>query len=263
MFYWFGMIWWGKFELAAIWVIGAYFLLDLASGLLWRSAGAGGGVANFAHVGGVVSGAVLVWALRMKRDSSDVAQVKATQADCRDTNLLSCEELWVLVQGSPEDEELLSQYALKAEAESNPAEVRNAITANPRVVLDRCPEAAINYFTQMNGDPRTLKPTDLLYLGKRAESIGASDSAVKVYEMLTACYPEAPEVQAALYRIATNDFTAAGGDTYYAFRYANATTGYMTGVALEDALVNYVQTQLGGVVTAAMYGAPQGRITIK
>jgi len=68
---------------------------------------------------------------------------------------------------------------------------------------------------------------------------------------------------AALYRIATNDFTAAGGDTYYAFRYANATTGYDTGVALEDALVNYVQAELGGVVTAEKYGAPQGRITIK
>ena len=32
-----------------------------------------------------------------------------------------------------------------------------------------------------------------------------------------------------LYQIATNDF-AAGGDTYYAFRYPNATSGYKTGV---------------------------------
>lgn len=67
----------------------------------------------------------------------------------------------------------------------------------------------------------------------------------------------------ALYNIATNDFTAAGGDTYYAFRYANQTSGYMTGVALEDALVSYVTEELGGKVTEARYGAPQGRITIK
>ena len=33
-----------------------------------------------------------------------------------------------------------------------------------------------------------------------------------------------------LYTIATNDFTAAGGDTYYAFRYANQTTCYKTGL---------------------------------
>ncbi len=66
----------------------------------------------------------------------------------------------------------------------------------------------------------------------------------------------------AQYVIATNDFTAAGGDTYYAFRYANQQTGYKTGVSLEDALVQYVTTVLGGVV-GEDYAAPQGRITIK
>ncbi|NLO85574.1 MAG: bifunctional metallophosphatase/5'-nucleotidase [Clostridiales bacterium] len=66
----------------------------------------------------------------------------------------------------------------------------------------------------------------------------------------------------ALYTIATNDFTAAGGDTYYAFRYAYQTAGYKTGVALEDALVNYTTTVLGGVI-GEQYAAPQGRITIK
>ena len=64
------------------------------------------------------------------------------------------------------------------------------------------------------------------------------------------------------YAVVTNDFTAAGGDTYYAFKYANATAGYKTGVALEDALVNYVQQVLGGVV-GQQYAQPQGRITIK
>ncbi|MDR1570119.1 MAG: bifunctional metallophosphatase/5'-nucleotidase [Oscillospiraceae bacterium] len=65
----------------------------------------------------------------------------------------------------------------------------------------------------------------------------------------------------ALYTIATNDFTAAGGDTYYAFKYANATSGINTGVALEDALIDYVATVLGGVV-GEQYAQPQGRITV-
>jgi 5'-nucleotidase/UDP-sugar diphosphatase len=64
-----------------------------------------------------------------------------------------------------------------------------------------------------------------------------------------------------IYTIATNDFTAAGGDTYYAFRYPNTTSGYKTGVALEDALVNYIATILGGVV-GQQYAQPQGRITV-
>ncbi|NLB38504.1 MAG: hypothetical protein GX810_04565 [Clostridiales bacterium] len=63
-----------------------------------------------------------------------------------------------------------------------------------------------------------------------------------------------------LYLIATNDFTAAGGDAYYAFCYPNATSGYQTGVALEDALVNYIATLLNGTV-GEQYAAPQGRIT--
>ena len=65
-----------------------------------------------------------------------------------------------------------------------------------------------------------------------------------------------------IYTIATNDFTAAGGDTYYAFRYPNATSGYKTGVALEDALVRYIAEVLGGVV-GGQYAEPQGRITVK
>ena len=65
-----------------------------------------------------------------------------------------------------------------------------------------------------------------------------------------------------LYTIATNDFTAAGGDTYYAFAYPYATSGYKTGVALEDALVNYTQQVLGGVI-GEQYAQPQGRITVK
>ena len=64
------------------------------------------------------------------------------------------------------------------------------------------------------------------------------------------------------YTIATNDFTAAGGDTYYVFAYPFTQTGYKTGVALEDALVNYTTTVLGGVI-GEQYAAPAGRIIIK
>lgn len=64
------------------------------------------------------------------------------------------------------------------------------------------------------------------------------------------------------YTIATNDFTAAGGDTYYVFRRGYAATGYKTGVSLEDALVEYTTTVLGGTI-GETYAAPAGRITVK
>ena len=63
------------------------------------------------------------------------------------------------------------------------------------------------------------------------------------------------------YIIATNDFTAAGGDTYYAFKRGFAESGINTQLVLEDALVNYVSEVLGGVI-GQEYAEPQGRITI-
>ena len=64
---------------------------------------------------------------------------------------------------------------------------------------------------------------------------------------------------AAKYAVVTNDFLAAGGDTYYAFSIA---TVMNTGVPMDQVLMDYITTQLGGVV-GEQYAAPQGRITIK
>lgn len=62
-----------------------------------------------------------------------------------------------------------------------------------------------------------------------------------------------------VYTLATNDFTAAGGDTYYLFKGAEK---YNTYIALEDALINYTDKVLGGVITAEKYGKAAGRITV-
>ena len=63
----------------------------------------------------------------------------------------------------------------------------------------------------------------------------------------------------ATYVVVTNDFLAAGGDTYYAF---SVSTMVDTGVPMDEALMSYITDELKGVVTAEQYGEPQGRITI-
>ncbi len=63
------------------------------------------------------------------------------------------------------------------------------------------------------------------------------------------------------YVVATNDFSAAGGDQCYVLKYANQQTGYNTYVSLEDALIHYTTEVLGGVI-GQQYAQPQGRITI-
>lgn len=65
---------------------------------------------------------------------------------------------------------------------------------------------------------------------------------------------------AATYTIATNDFTAKGGDTYGVFKTAGGWKD--VGVSLEDALINYTTEELDGTITAGQYGEPAGRITI-
>ncbi len=63
------------------------------------------------------------------------------------------------------------------------------------------------------------------------------------------------------YAVVTNNFVAAGGDTYYAF--GSATNQFDTGIVLDEAVVEFVQTKLGGKITAKDYGTDKGNITIK
>lgn len=62
----------------------------------------------------------------------------------------------------------------------------------------------------------------------------------------------------ATYTIVTNDFMAAGGDTYYAF--SAAESGYDTGISLDQVVMDYITEELDGTVTAARYGQTASRI---
>ena len=61
------------------------------------------------------------------------------------------------------------------------------------------------------------------------------------------------------YAVITNNFCAGGGDTYYAF--ASAETVIDTGIPMDVAVMDYITTQLKGVV-GETYAKPQGRITV-
>ena len=63
----------------------------------------------------------------------------------------------------------------------------------------------------------------------------------------------------AVYAVITNNFMAAGGDTYYAF--ASATNQFDTGIPLDEAVMSYITEKLGGVV-GEEYASPFGRIHV-
>ena len=60
------------------------------------------------------------------------------------------------------------------------------------------------------------------------------------------------------YAVVTNNFCAAGGDTYYAF--AAASSQFDTGLPLDEVLMDYITTELKGVI-GEQYKAPQGRVS--
>ncbi len=62
------------------------------------------------------------------------------------------------------------------------------------------------------------------------------------------------------YAVITNNFCAAGGDTYY--RFLSASDQFDTGIVMDEAVMAYVSEVLGGNVTADKYGDVRGDQTI-
>ena len=63
----------------------------------------------------------------------------------------------------------------------------------------------------------------------------------------------------ATYAVVTNNFCAAGGDTYNVF--ARNSSSFDTGIPMDEAVMAYVAEVLNGQITAGLYGAPAGRMT--
>ena len=61
-----------------------------------------------------------------------------------------------------------------------------------------------------------------------------------------------------VYSVGINDFMASGGDTYYVFKVADSNINL--GMHLDEAVMDYIEEELHGVIPADRYGSPEGRI---
>lgn len=123
-----------------------------------------------------------------------------------------------------------------------------------------CTPTAIGGFPQVSGIEFTVDTTQPydegeLYPGGSTYHSPASINRVTITSVGGRAFD--PD---AVYSIATNDFMAAGGDTYYAF--AAASVNYDLGNPMDEVVMEYITDVLGGNVTAEQYGAPAGRITV-
>ncbi|MCR5451509.1 MAG: bifunctional metallophosphatase/5'-nucleotidase [Lachnospiraceae bacterium] len=62
------------------------------------------------------------------------------------------------------------------------------------------------------------------------------------------------------YAIVTNDFVAAGGDTFYAIK--TAESSFDTGFSLEEIVCDYIEKELKGKLSAELYGQARGDIRV-
>ena len=122
-----------------------------------------------------------------------------------------------------------------------------------------CTPEAIGGFPQVSGIEFTVDTSKAYDAGD--EYPGTTYAAPKSINRVTITSVGGKDFDpAATYTIATNDFMASGGDTYY--RFVNATANYDLGLPMDEVVMDYVNTVLGGTVTAEKYGEPAGRITI-
>ena len=121
-----------------------------------------------------------------------------------------------------------------------------------------CTPEAVGGFPQVSGINFTIDTTKAYDAGELYA--GSTYHAPKSINRVTINSINGKAFDAAAkYAVVTNDFLAAGGDTYYAFSIA---TVMNTGVPMDQVLMDYITTELNGVV-GEEYAAPQGRITVK
>lgn len=123
------------------------------------------------------------------------------------------------------------------------------------------PEASVA-FPQVSGIEYTINTSvpynnGLQYPGTNYYAPAKPGARVTIYSV-----DGKPWAADAVYTIATNDYTAAGGDSYHVFRLPFKKTGQKVGVSLEKSLMNYLQTALDGII-GEQYAQDAGRIIIK
>jgi 5'-nucleotidase len=125
-----------------------------------------------------------------------------------------------------------------------------------------CTPEAIGGYPQTSGITWTLDTTkaydqgEVYALDGKESSYYAPASIQRVAITAINGEPFDPE---AVYAVVTNNFCAAGGDTYNVF--ARSESSFDTGIPMDEAVMAYITDVLNGVITEEAYGAPAGRET--
>lgn len=202
--YWIGWFWRGITEVRAIWIIALYVALDIGEGVLFGLAGAKGGVANFAHVGGALLGVVLAKAMMVKRDTEAVSEAKAIEAETKDLSLVPLCALQEMLSEDPRNTRLLRAVAEAAMRDRRPEIVADAITRAGPGLIEEDASLVAWYLVDCRGVPTVYKPLELLRLARCLREAGDHVRSVGILEVIHTAFPTEPESERALYELATH-----------------------------------------------------------
>lgn len=208
VFYWLGWFWHGVWEVQALWIIGLYLLLDLGEGLLFGAMSISSGVANFAHVGGGVGGALLCLAMRAKRDTEAVSDAKAMHADMKDLSLVPLHALRTMLEEDPQNGEILRAMIAPAMRQHNDGAIDAAFAGAGTSLIDADPALVAYYLIDLHGAGSIYQPVHLLRLAGLLERSGDTQKALGAYKIIADRFSNATETETALYRMAQCSWNA-------------------------------------------------------
>lgn len=201
-FYWISWYWHGVWEVEAIYIIGLYILFDLAQGLFFGAVGEGGSIANFAHVGGGLTGMLLCFLVHAKRDTEALSEAKAIQADARDLENMPLYALQTMLEEDPGDAEVIRAAIKPAIRQGRRDVIDDAMARAGPSLIDKDPIVVAYYLLGFGGDSKIYKPVHLLHLARLLENIKKPDWAIEIYRLIAKTLPNEPEAEVAFLRMA-------------------------------------------------------------
>lgn len=202
VFYWLTFFWRGVFETSAVWIIGLFFLMDLAQGTLYSTIGVSGGVANFAHLGGAVIGALMCMVMQVTRDSAEVSEAKAIQADTKDLSLMPLHVLQSMLEENPGDPEIVRAIIPAALSLRKQEVIDRAFAGAGPSLIEKSPTLVAHYLVDLGGQVSLYQPVHLLRLAGSLEQTGDHTKALHIYKLVADHHPTTPDAESAIYRMA-------------------------------------------------------------
>lgn len=204
--YYFYYIYHGVWEIQALWVIGAYVVINIAEGLFSGAAGIGGGVANFAHVGGALAGVLICLALRAKRDTEALSEAKASQANMRGLDYMSLYDLQTMLEADPGDPKVIRAMVPLAMKESKLPLIESAMAQAGVDMITKDPTLVAYYIADLGGDASFYPSLQLLRLAGQMERTWQPQLAMGIYRIIFEQRTSDAEAETALYRAADCSF---------------------------------------------------------